>query len=330
MNDTTNIEEKSRDEETPKLESDTEKPAEMGSGQVLAVGVQHRIAGDIYTFTTDNEEIKTGDPVVVEGEQGESIAFVAVPPRPTLSSELPKNIKKILRVASEEDLTENAKRKEEAGDFFELCEKKIEEHKLPMKLVDAELVESGKKIVFFFFAEQRVDFRALVKDLASSVHKYIEMRQIGSRDASSFVGCMGPCGRTTCCSSFLRNFQSISIAMAKNQGLSPNPAKLTGMCGKLKCCLYYENKAYSQLRKGLPKHGNWVETPKGVGKITSLDILRRKCSVRLEEGGETKFGCDECQKIDKQQYDKSKAEKEADKTEKQRSEPKKKSHREKK
>jgi cell fate regulator YaaT (PSP1 superfamily) len=273
-----------------------EKPEEVSTPAKTkrVVGVQHRVAGDIYTFAVPELELNAGDQVVVEGEHGESVGIVVTPPHDTNEKEVPRNVRSVLRLATNEDLTAHYSRREEAREYFEVCEERIAEHTLPMKLVDAELTEGGKKVIFFFFAEQRVDFRYLVKDLASQFHKYIEMRQIGSRDASSFLGCMGPCGRATCCSTFLRDFHSISIAMAKNQGLSPNPAKLTGMCGKLKCCLDYENKAYSELRKGLPKYNSWVETPRGVGKISKLDILRQQCCVRLESGGEAKFPCGEC------------------------------------
>ena len=258
------------------------------------VGVQHRQAGDIYTFAVPELELNAGDQIVVEAEHGESVGIVVTPPHDANAKEVPRNVRSVLRVATDEDLAAHYSRREEAREYFEVCAGRIAEHTLPMKLIDAELTEGGKKVIFFFFAEQRVDFRSLVKDLASQFHKYIEMRQIGSRDASSFLGCMGPCGRTTCCSTFLRDFNSISIAMAKNQGLSPNPAKLTGMCGKLKCCLNYENKSYSELRKGLPKYNSWVETPRGAGKISKLDILRQQCCVRLEGGGEAKFPCSEC------------------------------------
>ncbi len=264
----------------------------------LMVGVQFRPAGDIYSFLTDDAELVSTDSVVVEGEHGESVATVIVASREVPAKDVPKNARKVVRRATDDDLRDHAKRREEARELFEMCEQKIMDHGLPMKLIDADLVEAGKKVIFFFSAEQRVDFRGLVKDLASALHRYIEMRQIGSRDASSFIGCMGPCGRTTCCSSFLRQFQSISIAMAKNQGLSPNPAKLTGMCGKLKCCLAYENKAYAELRKGLPKQNSWVETPKGVGKLVKLDILKQQCAVRLEGGGEVRLACRECRRAE--------------------------------
>jgi cell fate regulator YaaT (PSP1 superfamily) len=274
-----------------------EKKPEMG----LVVGIQYRTAGDVYTFITGIEDLKQGDFVAVEGEHGESVGMIIILPHEVPSKEIPKNVKKVVRRANDEDMKQYIEGREKAREYCELCEQKVQDHNLPMKLVDAELVEGGKKIIFFFFAEQRVDFRALVKDLAGSLHRYIEMRQIGSRDAASFIGCMGPCGRTTCCSLYLRQFQSISIAMAKNQGLSPNPAKLTGMCGKLKCCLAYENKTYSDARKGLPKLGSWVTTPKGEGKLTGLDVLKRVCSVRFEEGGETRLPCSECKAAQKVQ-----------------------------
>ena len=285
----------------PSVDMPTSVPEVVSAAPLrqLAVGVQHRTAGDIYTFVTNDAELKLGDYVVVEGEHGDSVGRVIVPPHEAVKDEPPKNAKRILRRASEEDFNNYLKSREEACGLFDICERKIAEHNLPMKIIDAELTEGGKKVIFFFFAEQRVDFRALVKELAASLHRFIEMRQIGARDASGFIGCMGPCGRTTCCSSYLRQFQSISIGMAKTQGLSPNPLKLTGMCGKLKCCLAYENKTYQELRQGLPKVNSWVTTPSGVGKIVNIDILQRRCFVRLHEGGEAKFSCDECPHAEK-------------------------------
>lgn len=295
------------EEQIEKIEEEKkeEAPAPSPVKTKRVAGIQHRVAGDIYTFAASELELEAGQSVVVEAEHGESIGIVIKPPYEANEKEVPRNVRSVLRLATAEDLTAHYSRREEAREYFEVCEKRIAEHTLPMKLVDAELTEGGKKVIFFFFAEQRVDFRSLVKDLASQFHKYIEMRQIGSRDASSFLGCMGPCGRSTCCSTFLRDFHSISIAMAKNQGLSPNPAKLTGMCGKLKCCLNYENKAYSELRKGLPKYNSWVETPRGVGKISKMDILRQQCCVRLEGGGEAKFPCSDCKATQARRPDQS-------------------------
>lgn len=280
---------------------DDQKITEEKPSKDFAVGIQYRSAGDIYTFMTDDDALIRGQHVVVEGEHGESVGAVIVEPWEIPKENIPKNVKRVVRRANEEDILDLARSREEARDFFDVCEKKIVEHSLPMKLIDTEIVEGGKKVIFFFFSEQRVDFRSLVKDLASSLHRYIEMRQIGSRDVSSFVGCMGPCGRTTCCSSHMRQFQSISIAMAKNQGLSPNPAKLTGMCGKLKCCLSYENKSYVALRKGLPKQNSWVQTPRGEGKVVNVDVLKQRCGVRLEGGGEARFDCSECKPAERKQ-----------------------------
>jgi len=172
-----------------------------------------------------------------------------------------------------------------------------------MKLIDVDITEGGKKAVFVFFAESRVDFRALVKDLAGLLRMRIEMRQIGSRDEAKIAGCMGPCGQTTCCSTHLRQFQSISISMAKHQGLAPNPAKLTGMCGKLKCCLAYEQVAYDECRKGLLKAGSPVETSSGAGKIVGHNVLKRECIVRLYGGGEIRTACDKCRKLTPEERD---------------------------
>jgi cell fate regulator YaaT (PSP1 superfamily) len=318
------------EEQIEKIEEQKKEEVSLPPGKTKrVVGVQHRVAGDIYTFAVSDLELNAGERVVVEGEHGESVGIVVKPPYDAPDKDVPRNVRNVLRVATDEDLSAYYARREEAREYFETCEKRIAEHALPMKLIDAELTEGGKKVVFFFFAEQRVDFRSLVKDLASQFHKYIEMRQIGSRDASSFLGCMGPCGRTTCCSTFLRDFHSISIAMAKNQGLSPNPAKLTGMCGKLKCCLNYENKAYSELRKGLPKHNSWVETPKGDGKISKMDILKQQCCVRLEGGGEAKFPCSECKVTQARKQDQSSREKASrrDTKQRERRSPRKKSER---
>jgi cell fate regulator YaaT (PSP1 superfamily) len=172
-----------------------------------------------------------------------------------------------------------------------------------MKLIDVEISEGGKKAVFIFFAESRVDFRALVKDLAGLLRMRIEMRQVGSRDEAKMAGCLGPCGLTTCCSTHLRQFQSISISMAKHQGLAPNPAKLTGMCGKLKCCLAYEQAAYDECRKGLLKTGSPVETSSGAGKIIGHNVLKRECIVRLYGGGEMRTPCDKCRKLTPEERD---------------------------
>ncbi len=273
-----------------------EQTTEQGQKK-LAVGVQFRPAGKIYTFVTEDKDLGQGDKVVVESEGGTSLALVAKVPYEADGASLPANVKKILRRAGQDDIDNASELRERAIECFHACRERIRSRALPMKLVDVDIADEGKKAIFTFFAESRVDFRALVKDLAGLLHMRIEMRQIGSRDEAKVSGCMGPCGQTTCCSTHLRQFQSISISMAKHQGLAPNPAKLTGMCGKLKCCLAYEQAVYDECRKNLLKTGSAVESPKGPGKIVGHNVLKRECTVRLYGGGEARMPCDKCRKL---------------------------------
>ncbi|MBN1282606.1 MAG: hypothetical protein JXA24_02390 [Proteobacteria bacterium] len=284
-------------QETPPAESRPAAEAAQAEAapKRLAVGVKFRTAGHIYTFLTDDPTLKGGERVLVEAEEGTSFGVVAAPPREARESELPHNARKLIRRLTEEDAEEAARQRERALECFKACRERIKSRSLPMKLVDVEMSEGGKKAVFVFFAEDRVDFRALVKDLAGLLRMRIEMRQVGSRDESRMIGCIGPCGLTTCCSTHLRQFKSISISMAKHQGLAPNPAKLTGMCGKLKCCLDYESAAYDECRHGLPKVGAAVRSPKGPGKVIGHNVLKRECTVRLYGGGELRISCDQCQ-----------------------------------
>jgi cell fate regulator YaaT (PSP1 superfamily) len=269
----------------------------------LAVGVQFRPAGKIYTFVTEDESLEKGDRVIVESEGGTSVGEVALAPHEPGKGQLPANVRKLIRRAGDEDIVEYERCKEKAIECFEAAAERIRSRQLPMKLIDVDISEGGKKAIFVFFAESRVDFRALVKDLAGLLRMRIEMRQVGSRDEAKIAGCMGPCGMTTCCSTHLRQFQSISISMAKHQGLAPNPAKLTGMCGKLKCCLAYEQAAYDECRKGLLKTGSPVETSEGAGKIIGHNVLKRECIVRLYGGGEIRTACDNCRKLTPEERD---------------------------
>lgn len=262
----------------------------------LVVGIQYKLAGKIYTYETDDEGLGHGDYVIVETEGGSSIGNVIVRPRKVSVNELPKDLKKVIRRASPEEVEEEVDRNEKALEHFEFFKRKVEEHNLPMKPIDAAFLEKDKKILFTFFAEERVDFRALVKELASHLHMRIEMRQIGARDEVKCMGGIGTCGLTTCCSTHLRKFRSITIQMVKTQGLMPNPIKHTGVCGKLKCCLAYENEHYAEIRKTLPRIGSMVDTPHGEGKIVNLDILKRMCLVRLfdnEEERDLSFPADQ-------------------------------------
>lgn len=249
------------------------------------VGIQFSPAGKIYTFESGDIKVKLHDIVIVEGEKGTIIGKVSIPVFEKKTTKIPKNIKKLVRLADAKDTDRYLNNREQAMKAFNLCKGKIVYHNLSMKLVDVDILTGDSKAIFYFTAEERVDFRSLVKDLASALHMRIEMRQIGARDASKSIGAMGSCGLVCCCESHLKEFHSISIQMAKNQGLSPNPAKLTGMCGKLKCCLSYENSMYSKEKKHLPLIGSIVDTPKGKGVISNLDIPRNLIFVRLEETG---------------------------------------------
>jgi len=263
--------------------------------KVRITGILFSRASKVEYFRADDMTLGFHDSVIVNEDNSEVVGRVIIPPREVPINFVATNIKPVLRKASDADLEKHNINLEKALQYFELCSQKILEKNLPMKLVDV-FMEEGRAI-FFFFAEERVDFRTLVKELASSIHKRIEMRQIGARDAAKAIGAVGPCGLTCCCESYLKEFISISIAMAKNQGLSPNPAKLTGMCGKLKCCLAYENEQYLEARKDLPPTGSKVETPDGVGIVIDHDVLRHICLVRLEgedRPEQKKFKCEEC------------------------------------
>lgn len=274
-------------------------------------GVHFSRASKIEFYLAEGLDLRIHDLVVVKGDHGNIIGRVIVPPRDVPSADVATNIKPIIRKANDDDVEKHNQDLEKAKESFDICQKKILEKNLPMKLVDVAFEDN--KAIFFFFAEERVDFRALVKDLASLIHMRIEMRQIGARDEAKAIGALGPCGIVCCCETYLSEFSPISIAMAKNQGLSPNPAKLTGMCGKLKCCLAYENETYLGERKELPPVGAKVETAKGKGTITSLDILKHNCTVRIESGEnyeELKCPCSECKILSKPKGQEKEKEKE--------------------
>ncbi len=284
--------------EENQIEQKPEEPKSVETKTQLGVGVQFKPAGKVYTFTTDDETLSKHDGVMVESTSGETLGTIIQSSEDRGERKIPKNAKRVLRRASDDDMQTWRKNGERAMECFHVCKKKAAEQNLQMKLIDAEVSTNGNKVTFTFFAEQRVDFRTLVKELAQALRMRIEMKQIGARDEAKNIPCMGPCGRPTCCSLHLRQFQSISISMAKHQGLSPNPSKITGMCGKLKCCLAYEHAVYAEQRKGLPKLGSAVECPKGTGKVVGHNVLKRECTVRLYGGaGETRHPAEECKKI---------------------------------
>jgi cell fate regulator YaaT (PSP1 superfamily) len=251
---------------------------------IRIVPLKFQQAGRQYNFNALAMELKTGDKVIVETDRGRAMAIVVIPPREIPESEAPEGLKNILRSATEEDLAlaeTNAAREKTAHRF---CKERIHERKLEMKLVRAEYAFDGSKIIFFFTADGRIDFRELVKDLAHHFHTRIEMRQIGVRDEAKMVGGLGICGRELCCCSFLTQFNPVSVKMAKEQGLALNPTKISGQCGRLLCCLGYEYETYGELKKGMPKCGKKVMWENRECEVTSQDILQQKVTLRDREG----------------------------------------------
>ena len=248
------------------------------------IGVRFKRLGKIYFFDPKWLEVKKGEKVVVETTQGEEIAEVVVPNRMIEEEKLTSPLKKVLRLASSRDLkhAEECRRKEKEA--FELCNKKIKEHKLDMTLTDVEYKFDNSKILFYFTADGRVDFRDLVKDLAAIYKTRIELRQIGVRDEVKRIGGNGVCGRELCCCSFLSDFETVSIKMAKEQNISLNPSKISGNCGRLMCCLKYEQEVYEEKLKKLPNIGAIVKTPDGKGEVEGLETLKETVKVRIKDG----------------------------------------------
>jgi cell fate regulator YaaT (PSP1 superfamily) len=250
------------------------------------VGVRFRGAGKIYYFDPDVFDIKVGDKVIVETARGVEFGNVVMGKREIGDDEIVAPLKKVIRIATEEDIKikeENDKNEKEA---FDVCLKKIEKHGLEMKLIDVEYTFDKNKILFYFTADGRVDFRELVKDLASVFKTRIELRQIGVRDESKMMGGLGVCGRLLCCHSFLTEFEPVSIKMAKEQGISLNPTKISGTCGRLMCCLRFEQEAYAEIVAKAPREGAIVQTPEGQGVVTGVSILKEQAKVRLDRNGE--------------------------------------------
>lgn len=251
---------------------------------IRIVPLKFQNAGRQYDFNALSIELKPGDKVIVETDRGRAMAIAVTAPREVEESKAPEGLKPILRTATEEDLAladTNAAREQDA---YRFCVQKIHSRQLEMKLVRAEYAFDGSKIIFFFTADGRIDFRELVKDLAHHFHTRIEMRQIGVRDEAKLVGGLGICGRELCCCSFLTQFNPVSVKMAKEQGLALNPSKISGQCGRLLCCLGYEFETYSQLRKGMPKTGKKIMWQDREHEVINQDILRQQITLRDREG----------------------------------------------
>ena len=246
------------------------------------IGVRFKEGGKVYYFDPDRNKLRIGDIVIVETSRGIECGAVAIANKQVADDEIVHPLKKLIRKATKDDrrrLEENKRKEKEA---LKICEQKVAEHGLEMKLVDVEYTFDNSKILFYFTADGRVDFRALVKDLASVFRTRIELRQIGVRDESKMLGGLGVCGRPFCCSSFLGEFHPVSIKMAKEQGLSLSPTKISGTCGRLMCCLKYEQDAYTDLIKRTPKVGTIVKTPLGKGLVVETNLLARTLKVKMD------------------------------------------------
>ena len=260
------------------------------------VGVRFSATGKMYYFSPGTLPIAKGDAVVVETARGLECGHTVTSIREVPEDELVKPLKPVKRLATEADLKRLEENKKKEKDAYAVCQKKIAAHKLEMDLTEVECAFDGSKIIFYFTADGRVDFRELVKDLAGVFHTRIELRQIGVRDESKMLGGLGICGRPFCCSTFLNDFHSVSIKMAKEQGLSLSPGKISGTCGRLMCCLKYEQPAYEYLAKITPKKGTLVDTPEGRGKVTEVALVAGKVKVQLDnmpDGAPVTFTRDE-------------------------------------
>ncbi len=240
------------------------------------IGVRFKKPGKIYFFDPQDLELNMGDKVIVETSMGEELGTVVVSKRELPDDKIEKTLKKVIRIATKQDMKNMQMYKSKEPEALKICEEKIKKHKLDMNLIDVEYKFDGSKILFYFTADGRIDFRDLVKELASIFKTRIELRQIGVRDEVRRIGGNGVCGRELCCCSFLGNFETVSIKMAKEQNISLNPSKISGNCGRLMCCLKYEQEVYEEKLKKLPKVGAIVETEEGEGIVDSVEVIKEQ------------------------------------------------------
>ena len=256
---------------------------ETSDALVEIVGVNFREAGKIYYFSPGNKALELGQRVIVDTSRGVEIGTVKIPNKTVKQSEIVLPLKEIIRVATPDDLKRDEKNRQLEMDAAQICKKKIAHHGLEMSLVAVEYTFDNSKLIFYFTCESRVDFRELVKDLASTFHTRIELRQIGIRDEAKMMGGLGICGRKYCCAGFLTDFVQVSIKMAKEQNFSLNSAKVSGACGRLMCCLRYEHETYDEALKKLPPMNATVKTKDGVGTVCELKPLAGEVRVRLAD-----------------------------------------------
>ena len=262
--------------------TEVEMPAE-----VEIIGVKFKPTGKVYYFAAGKHQAKAADSVIVETARGLEIGAVATPNKMVKSSEIVPPLRPVVRIATPADLKHAEENKAKESEAFEICKKKIADHKLDMNLVEAEYTFDNSKLLFYFTSDGRVDFRDLVKDLASVFRTRIELRQIGIRDEAKLLGGLGVCGRPFCCSSFLSDFVQVSIKMAKEQNFSLNSAKISGACGRLMCCLRYEHETYEEAIKRTPPIGSTVKTENGNGVVVETNPLAGMIKVRLEDKPES-------------------------------------------
>lgn len=258
---------------------------------IKVVGIRFKKAGKVYYFDPNDIDVKFNDFVIVETARGIEFGHVVIGPKEVAEDEIVAPLKSVLRIAEDEDFDIHRENKNKAKEAMETCQAKIIEHGLDMKVVDVEYTFDNNKVIFYFTADGRVDFRDLVKDLASIFRTRIELRQIGVRDEAKMIGGMGPCGKSCCCSQFLGEFEPVSIKMAKEQSLSLNPTKISGLCGRLMCCLKYEQDTYEEILAKMPQIGAIAITPEGKGTIIDTYTLleRVKVKVRLKDGTDDVF-----------------------------------------
>ncbi len=247
------------------------------------VGIKFKNSCKVYYFSPGRDEYRKGADVIVETARGHEYGTVVIPPTDVEEDKLVLPLKPILRLANDHDREVILRNEEKKSGAMQLAREKVEKCGLVMKIVDCEFAFDGSKVVFYFTAEGRVDFRELVKELSSALRLRIELRQIGIRDEIKLIGGLAPCGRECCCSRCLPEFKKVTIKMAKNQGLSLNPGKISGLCGRLMCCLSYENDYYAEACKKTPKVGSEVETPDGKGHVVSVNMLKMEAKVKIEQ-----------------------------------------------
>lgn len=260
------------------------------------VGVSFHCAGKVFDFHALDLDLNVGHKVIVETERGRALGTIVRAPQLTAGEKAPPRLKSILRIATVSDIEQARANEEKEKEAISFCRQRIQQRNLEMKLVRAEYLFDSSKILFYFTADGRIDFRDLVRDLAQQLRTRIEMRQIGVRDEAKLVGGLGVCGRELCCSSYLREFAPVSVKMAKVQGLALNPSKISGQCGRLLCCLAYEYETYNELRKNLPKVGKKVTLPGGTAEVISLDVLSQSVTLSCPGGERCRMQIDALKK----------------------------------